>query len=90
MLFDYIGKNNLTNETSYNSDIGSENKNAFVVNISDYKVVGKSVSVQIKITRGSEFITPKKTFTDLLSNKSALMNTIAKFVIDSVKNSKIN
>lgn len=90
LLFDYIGKNNLTNEISYNSEIGSENKNAYVVNISDYKIVGKSVSVQIKITRGSEFITPKKTFTDLHTNKAALMNAIAKFVIDSVKISKPN
>jgi WD40 repeat protein len=90
LLFDYIGKNNLTNEIGYNSDISSENKNAYVVNVSDYKLVGKSISVQIKITRGSEFITPKKTFTDLLSNKSAFMNGIAKFVIESIKNSKIN
>ncbi len=82
-LNNYITKNKLSDEIVYNSSISSDNKNAYVVVISDYQSVNKKITVKVKISKGNQFI-KAQTITMDVTKKNQLMNSIAQYIIDTI------
>lgn len=85
-LNNYISKLNMSNEISYNASVGSDNKNAYVVIISDYQLVNKKISVKIKISKGNKIIKPQ-TITMNATDNNKLIFTIAEYIIYSISKS---